>query len=321
MIAVFVNCATILAGSIIGLLFAKKIPQKVTDAIQLACGLVSFIMGVQMSFKYQNVVYLALALIFGGIVGTLLDIDGKILQFGKFLERIFVKKQESVGVSVGNSNPCDNNGALRVGSDGEAGKTHEGSFFASLERVSAKAMPEPSRVSGDFKGQSPLGERVATNEVGAQGETSPSFSSGRPQKNFAYAFLNASVLFCVGAMAIVGSFKAGIEHDYSIIFLKSILDGFISIGFAVAMGVGTAFSIIAIFVYQGSLTLLSVLIAPFVSEQMIGELTGSGGALIILIGINLMGLKKVKTANYLPAVLFSVIFVLCEPFVKGWLGL
>ena len=288
MIAVFVNCATILLGSLVGLLFAKKIPQKVTDAIQLACGLVSFIMGVQMSFKYQNVVYLALALICGGIVGTLLDIDGKILQFGKFLERIFVKKQESVGVSVGNSNPCDNNGALR-------------------------GVPA---------------ERVATNEVGAQGETSPSqisrqarndteFSSGRPQKNFAYAFLNASVLFCVGAMAIVGSFKAGIEHDYSIIFLKSILDGFVSIGFAVAMGVGTAFSIIAIFVYQGALTLLSVLIAPFVSEQMIGELTGSGGALIILIGINLMGLKKVKTANYLPAVLFSVIFVLCEPFVKG----
>ena len=118
-------------------------------------------------------------------------------------------------------------------------------------------------------------------------------------------------------MAIVGSFKAGIEHDYSIIFLKSILDGFMSIGFGVAMGVGTAFSIIAIFLYQGSLTLLSVLIAPYVSEQMLSELTGSGGALIVLIGVNLMGLKKVKTANYLPAVFFSVIFVLCEPLVKG----
>ena len=309
MIAVFVNCATILAGCIVGLLFAKKIPQKITDSIQLACGLVSFVMGVQMSFKYQNVVYLALALILGGIVGTLLDIDGKILQFGKFLERVFMKKNADVG-------------ERGIGSDGEAGKTHEGSFFASLERVSTKAEPESlSAVSGDFKGQSPLGEGVATNEVGAQGETSPSFEKGRPQKNFAYAFLNASVLFCVGAMAIVGSFKAGIEHDYSIIFLKSILDGFISIGFAVAMGVGTAFSVIAIFFYQGSLTLLSVLIAPYVSEQMIAELTGSGGALIILIGINLMGIKKVKTANYLPAVLFSVIFVLCQPYVKNLLSL
>jgi len=281
MIAVFVNCATILAGCIVGLLFAKKIPQKVTDSIQLACGLVSFVMGVQMSFKYQNVVYLALALILGGIVGTLLDIDGKILAFGKFLEKVFMKKNVDVE-------------ARGIGSDGEAGKTHEGSFFASLERVSANAEPEP---------------------------LNPSFEKGRPQKNFAYAFLNASVLFCVGAMAIVGSFKAGIEHDYSIIFLKSILDGFISIGFAVAMGVGTAFSVIAIFFYQGSLTLLSVLIAPYVSEQMIAELTGSGGALIILIGINLMGIKKVKTANYLPAVLFSVIFVLCQPYVKNLLSL
>ncbi|MBP5437958.1 MAG: DUF554 domain-containing protein, partial [Treponema sp.] len=206
MIAVFVNCGTILLGSIIGLLFSKKIPQKVTDAIQLACGLVSFVMGVQMAFKYQNVVYLALALILGGIVGTLLDIDGKILQFGKFLERIFVKK-ESV--------------------------------------------------------------------VEKQNSGKEEFASGRPQKNFAYAFLNASVLFCVGAMAIVGSFKAGIEHDYSIIFLKSVLDGFVSNGFAVAMGVGTAFSINAIFVYQGALTLLSVMIAPYVSEAMIAELTGS----------------------------------------------
>ena len=185
-------------------------------------------------------------------------------------------------------------------------------------------MPETvPAVSGDFKGRSPLGEGVGGNgeAIVAVGETSPSFEKGRPQKNFAYAFLNASVLFCVGAMAIVGSFKAGIEHDYSIIFLKSILDGFISIGFAVAMGVGTAFSVISIFIYQGALTLLSVLIAPYVSEQMLAELTGSGGALIILIGINLMGIKKVKTANYLPAVLFSVIFVICEPFVKSLLHL
>ena len=275
MIAVFVNCATILAGCLVGLFFSKKIPQKVTDAIQLACGLVSFVMGVQMSFKYQNVVYLALALILGGIVGTLLDIDGKILAFGKWLEKIFMKKKD---VTVQNE--------------------------------------------GDFKGESPLGEGEAEKQgFEARGRLSPSFSQGKPQKNFAYAFLNASVLFCVGAMAIVGSFKAGIEHDYSIILLKSILDGFISIGFAVAMGVGTAFSVISIFIYQGALTLFSVLIAPYVSEQMIAELTGSGGAMIILIGLNLMGIKKIKTANYLPAVLFSVLFVLAEPLVKEMLHL
>ena len=262
MLAVFVNCAAIVAGSVIGLLFAKKIPQKITDAIQLACGLVSFVMGVQMAFKYQNVVYLALALIFGGIVGTALDIDGKILKAGRFLERVFLKKPEA-------------------------------------------AAPTVSRASTDSS---------AT-------ESDAEFSAGKPQKNFAYAFLNASVLFCVGAMAIVGSFKAGIEGDYSIIFLKSVLDGFIAIGFAAAMGVGTAFSALAIFVYQGALTLLAIFIHQYVSDSLLAEITGSGGALIVLIGINLMGLKKIKTANYLPAVIFSALFVLCEPFIRGILGL
>ena len=262
MLAVFVNCAAIVAGSVIGLLFAKKIPQKITDSIQTACGLVSFVMGVQMAFKYQNVVYLALALIFGGIVGTALDIDGKILKAGRFLERVFLKKPEA-------------------------------------------AAPTVSR---------------ATNDSAAQ-ESAAEFSAGKPQKNFAYAFLNASVLFCVGAMAIVGSFKAGIEGDYSIIFLKSVLDGFIAIGFAAAMGVGTAFSALAIFVYQGALTLLAIFIHQYVSDSLLAEITGSGGALIVLIGINLMGLKKIKTANYLPAVLFSALFVLCEPFVRGLLGI
>ena len=271
MLAVFVNCAAIVAGSVIGLLFAKKIPQKINDAIQIACGLVSFVIGVQMAFKYQNVVYLALALILGGVVGTALDIDGKILKVGRFLERVFLKKGTDDGASANDAASTD-----------------------------SRDSSNPS---------SPTDSRAAE------------FSAGKPQKNFAYAFLNASVLFCVGAMAIVGSFKAGIEGDYSIIFLKSVLDGFIAIGFAAAMGVGTAFSALAIFVYQGALTMLSVFIQRYVSDALLSEITGSGGALIVLIGINLMGLKKIKTANYLPAVLFSALFVLCEPFVRGLFGL
>lgn len=288
MLAVFVNCAAIVAGSVIGLLFAKKIPQKINDAIQIACGLVSFVIGVQMAFKYQNVVYLALALILGGVVGTALDIDGKILKVGRFLERVFLKKGTDDGASANDaasSNPS----------------------ASTDSRASNDAASTDSRDSSNPS--SPTDSRAAE------------FSAGKPQKNFAYAFLNASVLFCVGAMAIVGSFKAGIEGDYSIIFLKSVLDGFIAIGFAAAMGVGTAFSALAIFVYQGTLTMLSVFIQRYVSDSLLAEITGSGGALIVLIGINLMGLKKIKTANYLPAVIFSALFVLCEPFVRGLFGL
>ncbi len=139
--------------------------------------------------------------------------------------------------------------------------------------------------------------------------------SGKGENRFAYAFLNASVLFCVGAMAIVGSFKAGTEGDYEMLFTKSVLDGFMAIVFAAAMGVGTAFSALSILVYQGLLTLASGFIKPWVSPRMIAELTGVGGALVIMIGINLLALRKLKTANYLPAILMIAIFVLLDPLI------
>lgn len=136
--------------------------------------------------------------------------------------------------------------------------------------------------------------------------------SGSP---FAYAFLNASVLFCVGAMAIVGSFKAGTEGDYEMLFTKSVLDGFMAIVIAAAMGAGTAFSALSILIYQGSLTLASAYIKPWVSPRMIAELTGIGGALVIMIGINLLSLRKLKTANYLPGLIFMILFVLADPYI------
>lgn len=250
MIAVFVNCGAIILGSIIGVLFSKKISEKLTEAITLVCGAVTFVMGIQMALKYENVVYLTLALVFGGIVGTALDIDGKILAIGNALARLFHQEQDN-----------------------------------------EKSVPQISQNGADVKKTS--------------------------HKNFAYGFLNASCLFCVGAMAIVGSFKAGTEHDYSIIFLKSTLDGFLSIGMGAALGIGVTFSSLAIFVYQGALTLLSVLIAPYVSEQMLTELTGCGGVLIVFIGFNIMKIKEIKTANFLPAVVFTVIFVLLDPVIKS----
>ena len=134
--------------------------------------------------------------------------------------------------------------------------------------------------------------------------------------SFATGFLDGTVLFCVGAMAIVGSFKAGTEGDYSIILTKSVMDCVISVLFAAAMGIGVAFSAIAVLVYQGLLTLLSVWAKPYVSSLMLAELTGSGGALVIMIGINLLGLKKLKTADFLPALVFTVVFVLLMPYTS-----
>ena len=122
------------------------------------------------------------------------------------------------------------------------------------------------------------------------------------------------MLFCVGALAILGSLQAG-TGNYTLIFTKSVLDGFMAIVFTAAMGIGVAFSALTVLVYQGLLTLLSVWLAPLVSDSLLKELTGIGGAMVIMIGINLLGLAKLKVANFLPALLLIVLFVAAEGFV------
>lgn len=124
---------------------------------------------------------------------------------------------------------------------------------------------------------------------------------------FAYGFLNASVLFCVGAMALVGSFKAGAEGDYDLILTKSVMDGVIAIVFTGAMGIGVGFSALSVLVYQGLLTLGSAWIKPFVTEAIISEMSAVGGALVVMIGINLLGLRKIRTGDFLPALLIIVV--------------
>jgi hypothetical protein len=142
------------------------------------------------------------------------------------------------------------------------------------------------------------------------------FDRKSESSTFALGFLNASVLYCSGAMAIVGSFKAGTEGDYSIILTKSVLDGFMSIIFAGAMGPGVAFSALTVLVYQGALTLLSVWAKPFVTDIMLAELTGIGGALVIMIGIGLLDLRKFKTADFIPALLVIILLVLAFPYAS-----
>ncbi|MBO4509273.1 MAG: DUF554 domain-containing protein [Spirochaetaceae bacterium] len=246
MIAVFVNCATVIVGSLLGCLFARKITKAFSDVVSTGAGIISLMLGLQMAMKYDSIICLALCLILGGLLGTLIDIDGAILKFGKKLEGLVSRKKQETATNA-----------------------------------------------------------TATNAT----------ADTRNQKNFAFAFLNASVLFCVGSMAILGSFQAGIDHDYTLIFTKSILDGFMAIVFAASMGIGTLFSFLAILVYQGALTLLSSFIAPYISDLMLTELTACGGAMIIMIGFNLLSIKNIKTANFLPGLLFVVGYVLLKNFI------
>ncbi len=229
MLATVINALAVLAGSIIGLVLRKGIQERYQKIIFTAAGLTSLAIGIQMAMKSSHMLAFAIALIVGGLLGTLLNVEGAVLEFGERLKKRFAKKSEG--------------------------------------------------------------------------------------STFAEGFLSASVLYCSGAMAIVGSFKAGTEGDYSIILTKSVLDGFMSIIFAGAMGPGVAFSALSILLYQGALTIVSVWVKPFVTDLMLAELTGIGGALVIMIGLSLLDIKKFKTGDFLPAIVVTVLLVLALPYV------
>ncbi len=229
MIATFINCATVLLGSLLGLVLHKKITESFKTIVYTGAGLIAMVLGMRMAFSTTKIVYLALALILGGILGEWWKIEGGILKLGEFLKN-----------------------------------------------------------------------RFARNESG---------------KDFSYGFLNASVLFCVGAMTLVGAFKAGAEGDYELILTKSVMDGFMAVMLTAAMGIGVAFSALTILLYQGGITLLANQLKPLVNDLLLAELTGIGGVMVLMIGINLLGLSKIKTANYLPGLLIIIILVALGPLI------
>ncbi len=141
------------------------------------------------------------------------------------------------------------------------------------------------------------------------------FAKKESDKDFAYGFLDASVIFCVGAMTLVGAFKAGAEGDYTLLLTKSIMDGFMAMMLSSALGPGVAFSAITILIYEGGLTLTSIWLKPFVNDLVLSELTGIGGILVIMVGINLIGIAELKTANFIPALILILIFVALNPYL------
>lgn len=127
---------------------------------------------------------------------------------------------------------------------------------------------------------------------------------------FTEGFVTASLLFCVGSMAIMGSFDAGLRGDYTTIFAKSALDCVMAVTFAATMGVGVLFSGVTVLVYQGLLTLLAGFVEPYLSAQVVTEMSAVGGILLIGTGMNILGLTKdrIKVGNMLPAMFLPVVY-------------
>ena len=147
------------------------------------------------------------------------------------------------------------------------------------------------------------------NQLGIFLENKFSKKESEGTASIAKGFVSASLLFCVGAMAIVGSLNSGLRHNHEMLYTKSLLDFISSIIFAASLGVGVLFSAIFVLIYQGMITLLAQFIAPFLTEVVIAEMTCVGSVLIIGLGMNMIGITKLKVMNYIPAIFLPI--VLC----------
>lgn len=140
------------------------------------------------------------------------------------------------------------------------------------------------------------------------------FQNKIPAKGGAFSdgFVTASLVYCVGAMAIIGALEDGLTGNTSTLFAKSILDGITAIIFSATMGIGVAFSAIPVFLYQGSITLLAGIIKPWLNDLVISQMSLVGSVLIFAIGINILEIRKINVGNLLPAVFIPVIYYILK---------
>ena len=125
--------------------------------------------------------------------------------------------------------------------------------------------------------------------------------------SIAEGFVSASLLFCVGAMTIVGSLQSGLQGNHEMLFNKSMLDFVAAIIFASTMGVGVMLSAAFVFVYQGAITLAAQWLAPFLTDIIIAEMTCVGSVIIAGLALNMLGITKLKVMNYVPAIFIPII--------------
>lgn len=219
---VIVNTITVLIGSGIGLLLKKQMPEKLTNGVMCAIGLCTLAIGITGVIKGENQLVMIISMVLGTIIGTLIDIDGKLTKLGDKLQN---RRQESKG---------------------------------------------------------------------NKGDTA-TFSQG---------FVTASLLFCVGAMTIVGSMNAGISGDNQMIYTKSLLDLISSSMLAASLGIGVMCSAVFVFIFQGLLVALSMFLGSFLSDFAVAELVCAGSVMIVALGLNLLKVTKIKVANLLPGLVF-----------------
>ena len=132
----------------------------------------------------------------------------------------------------------------------------------------------------------------------------------------ARGFVTASLIYCIGSMAIVGSMESGLTGNHQTLYAKSVLDGISAIIFASTLGAGVLFSAISVGVYQGILTLSAVLMKPYLIPQVVDQMSSVGGILIMAIGFNLLEIKKMNVGNMLPAIFMPLAYYIIQQMIR-----
>ena len=219
-----VNSLTIIAGTVVGMLLGKFIPERFSDAISKGVALCVLYIGIDGMLAGENTLVAIISIVVGVIIGELLRLDDRMHELGDWVERRFAAKSAKGSISEG--------------------------------------------------------------------------------------FVSASLLFCVGAMAVMGSLDSGLLRDHSTLYAKATLDGITSIVYGSTMGVGVALSAIPIFLYQGTIAVSASFIEPFLTATVIAEMKCVGSILIVGLALNLLGLTKIKVMNYVPAIFLPIL--LCK---------
>jgi hypothetical protein len=221
MFGTIVNSLAIIIGCIIGLILKGHFPERISVILFQGIGLVTLVLGIQMVIQAQEIIMIIIALVLGGIIGEIINIEERVDRWGEKIKIIF-----------------------------------------------------------------------------GQQKTKEKFTEG---------FITASLLYCVGSMAVMGAIEEGINGNPDILLAKSALDGISSIIFTASFGIGVLFSTIPVFLYQGTITKIAIIVKNWITADMINEMTAVGGILILGLALGILEIKKLKIANLLPSLLIILL--------------
>jgi uncharacterized membrane protein YqgA involved in biofilm formation len=160
-------------------------------------------------------------------------------------------------------------------------------------------------------------KKLGIKETNAAGASAGAETAPASKRSFSKGFVSASIIFCTGSMAIVGSLQSGLQGNHETLFAKSILDGTISLIFGASLGIGTAFSALPVLLYQGGIVLASWAIRDYLTPEIIREMSAVGSLVISAIGFNFLGIKEIKVANLIPSIFLPWVYFAVRGLFAG----